>query len=62
MNIFRRSLRIVKEHLKSELPFDEICTLVKLQKVTIENFEHLEENDRKIIEKSLEFIGNDRHG
>ena len=60
--VFRRMLRVVRDHLVHDLTNDQICTEVKNGNITINQFETLEEVDRKVLESSLEFILHDLNG
>ena len=62
MKLFRNHLRILKEHLKLELTNDQICNEVKANNISIEKLQNLSEEERSIVEPSLQIVHDDRHG
>lgn len=61
-NLFRKELRVIKDHLYFEKTNDEICTEIKNGAMTIETFEDASLQEKAILLQSIELISQDRHG
>ena len=62
MKLYRNILRNIKQNLTKNLKNDEISTMVKNGKLSIQDFENHEEEEINNLTKSLIFIKEDRHG